>query len=42
MMTSEKCKSCDLRNFQCGGCQIFGECGEQTKMRSYYRMLEEK
>ena len=42
MMTSDKCKACDLRNFQCGGCKIFGECGEQTKMRNYYRMLEEK
>jgi len=42
MEKSAKCKVCDLRNFQCGGCQIFGKCGEQTKARNYYRMLEEK
>jgi len=42
MERSKKCQECDLRNFQCGGCRIFGECGEQTKLRNYYRMLEEK
>lgn len=39
---STKCKTCDLRNFQCGGCKIFGECTDQMKLRSYYRMLEGK
>ncbi len=40
MVKSEKCRKCDLRNFQCGGCRICGECKEQIKLRCYYRMLE--
>jgi radical SAM protein with 4Fe4S-binding SPASM domain len=36
---SDKCRNCDLRNFQCGGCKIFGACTEQLKLRNYYRML---
>jgi len=40
IIRSEKCLNCDLRNFQCGGCKIFGECGEQIKARNYFRMLE--
>jgi radical SAM protein with 4Fe4S-binding SPASM domain len=42
MKASKKCSNCDLRNFQCGGCKIFGNCTEQLKLRNYYRMLEEK
>ena len=40
--SSRKCENCDLRNFQCGGCKIFGKCAEQLKLRNYYRMLENK
>lgn len=40
IIDSKKCLQCDLRNFQCGGCKIFGECGEQIKARNYFRMLE--
>ena len=42
IISSKKCATCDLRNFQCGGCKIFGNCGEQIKLRNYYRMMEEK
>ena len=42
MQKSKKCLDCDLRNFQCGGCKIFGKCTDQLKLRSYYRMLEGK
>ena len=40
--SSRKCQSCDLRNFQCGGCKIYGKCTEQLKLRNYYRLLESK
>ena len=40
MQSSGKCRNCDLLNFQCGGCRIFGKCGDQTKMRNYHRMME--
>ena len=40
MKESDKCRNCDLRNFQCGGCKIFGACSEQQKQRSYFRMME--
>lgn len=42
MLKSEKCRDCDLKNFQCGSCRIFGKCTDQVKLRSYYRMIEGK
>jgi radical SAM protein with 4Fe4S-binding SPASM domain len=37
---SAKCRTCDLRNFPCGGCMVRQtECSQQVFQRAYYRMV---